>query len=115
MGNAPHDGQLTEVPVEGDQRPSFGYSPPQDPVITRIGGPVARPDNVVSGRRELVARSTETQVSSNSLMRRSTSNGSTRSWPTSRRAYTRHARMSSCQRGVTFQTTLVGHRWPASQ
>ena len=97
MATSIQDRQLAEVLVEGSQYLSVRGGHRQDLVIPRIRGPVADPLDVMTcGAENRHGAAPDTCVEQNlHEIEDSTSAGSMRSCPTRRRAYTKHARMSS--------------------
>src|SRR5207302_5631604 len=96
MGQPPDDGQLAEVLVQRDQHPLLAVRPGEDVLVAGIFGQITRPDDIVAVRQQLGLRpAPDARVQEQLHAAVSILSGSTRSWPTTRRAYTRHARMSA--------------------
>lgn len=87
VGLAADDGEFPEILVECHKDARLLMSAPQDLLITWIRRPIAGPDNIVTGLRESnsspAPNTTIEQDPQAALPPRA---GSTRSWPTSRRA-----------------------------
>lgn len=80
MESPTHDGELTEVLVEGYQNASGLVRPGQDLLVARILIPVARPDDIMTGCFQLFAGATpDTGVEEDLQDPRERSGGSTRS------------------------------------
>ena len=97
-----HDRELAEVFVESHQHSPLPERGCQDLVITRVRIPSYRPDYVMTHGPELVGRAAPDAGIEQDLQaeRFSRIRSWTRSWPTSRLAYSRHARTSSrCSHG----------------
>jgi hypothetical protein len=87
VGDLPDDGHFSEVLVEGDEDSGLGQSASEDLLVARVGGPIARPDHVVSGRPEPSdGAAPDARVEEESHAPVGTRKGSTRSWATSRLA-----------------------------
>jgi len=91
-----HDGKFPKVLVKRHKDTTLVASPRQNRSITRVSGPFAGPDDVVARAAECsggLARKAGVQQEFHGAD--AMGNGSHRSCPTSRRANTRQARMSS--------------------
>lgn len=96
MSPSPHDGDLAEVLVERDQHPLLRKGNREDLRVARILVPIAGPDHLMTQGAELVAGAApDARVDQDLQEPAGVRKGSTLSWPTRRRAYTRQAWMSS--------------------
>lgn len=93
---APHHSELSEVLVQGDQYTFLFERQTKDLRISRIGGPLATPHDVVATVAKVFDCATaHASIEEEFQAVLSKMAGSTRSCPTARLAKTRQARMSS--------------------
>ena|SRR6266581_2386969 len=87
MVYAADDDKLAKVFVERDKDPAVGVCTRKDFLVARIAFPVSSPDNIMTSVTQRYRRAApDTSIEEQLHASESTTKGSTRSWPTRRRA-----------------------------
>lgn len=93
---AESDSELAEVLIERDDDLSIAHRMGEDFLVARVGAPVAHPLDLVSRTFDLTLRAgPDAAIEQDFQAALSAMRGSTRSCPTTRRAYARQASTSS--------------------